>query len=69
MVFILLVIHSLSPGVSGQVALAALVALIALVIYHLTIDTQDPPNTHQHSFSTMRQRLHAIFSHIIYHKK
>ena len=39
------VFHSLTPGVSGQVALAALVALIALVIYHLTIHTRDP----QHS--------------------
>ena len=38
-------IHSLTPGVSGQVALAALVALIALVIYHLTIHTRDPPHT------------------------
>ena len=36
-------IHSLTPDVSGQVALAALVALIALVIYHLTIHTRDPP--------------------------
>ena len=41
MVCLLLVIHSLSPGVSGQVALAA---LIALVIYHLTIHTRDPPH-------------------------
>ena len=30
-------LYSLTPGVSGQVALAAPVALIALVIYHLTI--------------------------------
>ena len=37
-------IHSLTPGVSGQVALAALLALIALVIYHLTIHTRDPPH-------------------------
>ena len=37
-------IHSLTPGVSGQVVLAALVALIALVIYHLTIHTRDPPH-------------------------
>ena len=45
MVLVLLVIHSLSPGVSGQVALAALVALIALAIYHLTIHTRDPPHS------------------------
>ena len=38
-------IHSLTPGVSGQVALAALVALIALVIYHLTIHTRYPPHS------------------------
>ena len=37
-------IHFLSPGVSGQVALAALVAVTALVIYHLTIHTRDPPH-------------------------
>ena len=41
---LLLVIHSISSGVSGQVALAALLALIALVIYHLTIHTRDPPH-------------------------
>ena len=37
-------LYSLTPGVSGQVALAALVALIALVIYHLTIHTRDLPH-------------------------
>ena len=37
--------YSLTPGVSGQVALAAPVALIALVIYHLTIHTRDPPHS------------------------
>ena len=36
-------LYSLTPGVSGQVALAAPVALIALVIYHLTFHTRDLP--------------------------
>ena len=35
-----LYIYSPSSGISGQVALAALVALIPLVIYHLTIHTR-----------------------------
>ena len=38
-------LYSLTPGVSGQVALAAPVALIALVIYHLTIHTRDLPHS------------------------
>ena len=38
-------LYSLTPGVSGQVALAAPVALIALVIYHLTIHTRDPSHS------------------------
>ena len=38
-------LYSLTPGVSGQVALAAPVALIVLVIYHLTIHTRDLPHS------------------------
>ena len=49
MVCLLLVAYSLTPGVSGQVALAAQVALIALVIYHLTIHTRDLPHKNQDS--------------------
>ena len=38
-------LYSLTPGVYGQVALAAPVALIALVIYHMTIRTRDLPHS------------------------
>ena len=39
-------LYSLTPGVSGQVALAA------LVIYHLTIHTRDPPHIYIYIYVT-----------------
>ena len=50
-------LYSLTPGVSGQVALAAPVALIALVIYHLTIHTRDLPHTYSCGGSSMDSEL------------
>ena len=66
MVCLLLVIHSLSSGVSGQVALAALLALIALAIYHLTIHTRDPPHMHRHIHTSTPTHIYMYIYKYIY---
>ena len=66
MVCLLLVaLFTITPGVSGQVALAAPVAQIALVIYHLTIHTRDLPHTYSHRIY-INDGLH--FAHCLHYK-